>query len=62
MFYRVIIEEGYKFLKNNGIIALEIGYDQKKAILDIVENSKKYKEAYCKQDLFGNDRVIIIKK
>lgn len=60
-FYNIIINEGYKYLNPNGIIALEIGYDQKEEIMEIVEISKKYKEIYCIKDLGGNNRVIVIK-
>ena len=59
-FYRIIIQEGYKYLKDNGIIALEIGYDQKEEVMKIAEDTKKYKKIYCKKDLFGNDRVVVM--
>lgn len=59
-FYKIIIDQAHKYLKENGIILLEIGYDQKEEIIKLVQNSKKYKEAKCIKDLFGNDRVIII--
>lgn len=61
-FYKIIINDGYKYLKENGIIALEIGYDQKEDIMKMVKLSGKYKKVYCKKDLSGNDRVIIIYK
>lgn len=61
-FYRIIIEEGYKYLNEEGIIALEIGYDQRKEVIEIAEKTNKYENIYCIKDLFGNDRVIIIKK
>ena len=60
-FYKIIINEGYKYLKTNGIIVLEIGYDQKEALQKLVNENNYYKESYCIQDLCGNDRVIIIK-
>ena len=60
-FYRIIIEEGYKYLNKEGIIALEIGYDQKEEVIDIAKKTGKYREIYCKRDLFGNDRVIVLK-
>ncbi len=59
-FYRIIIEEGYKYLKPNGIIALEIGYDQREEVADIMRSTKKYENIYFKKDLFGNDRVVVI--
>lgn len=60
-FYRIIIEEGYKYLKENGIIALEIGYDQREDVMNIAKLSKKYNEINCIKDMAGNDRVVIIK-
>lgn len=59
-FYRRIINEGHKYLKKDGIIAIEIGYDQKEEVMELVNKSAKYKESYCIKDLGGNDRVIII--
>lgn len=60
-FYRIIINEGYKYLKESGIIALEIGYDQRQDVMELVNNSGKYKECKCIKDLGGNDRVIVIR-
>lgn len=59
-FYKIIIEEGYKHLKEDGIIALEIGYDQKDDVIKIAKDTNKYKNIYSKKDLFGNDRVLVI--
>lgn len=61
-FYKIIIEEGYKFLNPNGIILLEIGFDQKEEVIEIVNSVKKYREVYCRKDLNGNDRIIVIKE
>ena len=60
-FYRRIVEEGYQYLKLGSYLCLEIGYDQKIDVIEIIENSKKYEKAYCQKDLYGNDRVIITK-
>lgn len=57
-FYRILIEEGIKHLNENGYLCMEIGYDQKEKVMELI----KEKEAYCKKDLSGNDRVIVIKK
>ena len=59
-FYKILLEKGYKYLKPNGIVAFEIGYDQKEEVLDIAKKTKKYKNIYCRKDLFGNDRVVVI--
>lgn len=58
-FYREISQNAYKYLKNNGYLALEIGYNQKNSVIDILEKENKYKEIKCIKDLENNDRVII---
>lgn len=60
-FYKIIAENAYKFLNENGILALEIGYDQKDEVINLLNNTKKYTNIYCKKDLAGNDRIIIAK-
>ena len=61
-FYRKIINNAYKHLEKNGYLALEIGYDQKEDVIDLIENSNQYKEVYSKKDLAGNDRIIVCKR
>lgn len=58
-FYNIICEKAEKYMNRNGIIFLEIGYDQKENIMNIFK--KKYREVYCLKDLNNNDRVIIVK-
>ena len=58
-FYRRITEEAYSHLKFDSHLCLEIGYDQKEEVMEILENAKVYSGTYCKKDLYGNDRVII---
>jgi len=60
-FYRIIAENAYKYLNENGILALEIGYDQKDEVIDLLKSVGKYNDIYCKQDLAENDRVIVAK-
>lgn len=60
-FYRKIIHQGYEYLKFKGYLCLEIGYDQKIDVIELIENEEKYKDTYCKKDLYGNDRVVITK-
>lgn len=56
-FYRNILANSKKYLKENGTIAMEIGYNQRKAVTDLFKT--QYKNIYCKKDLSGNDRVIV---
>ena len=61
-FYRKIIEQADEFLNKNGYLCLEIGYNQKNAVIDMVLKTKKYSNTYSKKDLSGNDRIVICKK
>lgn len=61
-FYEILISEAPKYLKENGKIFLEIGYDQKKEVEELARNSKFYKEIETVKDLANNDRVIELKK
>lgn len=58
-FYRIIVNEAYKFLKEDGMLFLEIGYDQKEDVIKLLNESRKYKDIYSKKDLFDNDRIVV---
>ena len=59
IFYRRIIEEGRAHLKENGIFAFEIGYDQEEKIKAL---AKRYDLlAEVKYDLSGQPRVAILR-
>lgn len=60
-FYRKIIHNSEEYLKFNGYLCLEIGYDQKIDVIELIENEEKYKDTYSKKDLYGNDRIVITK-
>ncbi len=57
-FYRKIIKEAKKYLKNGGILALEIGYDQKDEVEKLFKENE-YIEIYSKKDFAQNDRVVV---
>lgn len=61
-FYRIIINEAYKYLNKSGKLYLEIGYDQKEEVIDLIKKSGKYKEINSKKDLSGNNRIIYFEK
>lgn len=61
-FYKILVDEAYKFLNDEGYLCLEIGYDQKEAVMKLLKDSKQYREICCKKDLSGNDRIVISKK
>ena len=56
-FYRRIAQESLHVLEKGGLLAFEIGYDQRKEVVDILLKSG-YKIIECIKDLSGNDRVI----
>ena len=58
-FYRNIMDKGYEYLKYGGYICLEIGYDQKEEVMQIIKDKQQYIGTYCKKDLYDNDRVIV---
>ena len=61
-FYKKIIKEAYDFLNNNGMIFLEIGYDQKNELIEIIKKDKRYELVKTKKDLGDNDRIVVIRK
>ncbi len=58
-FYRKIIHQADEFLKYGGYLCLEIGYDQKDDVMDLIDKEEKYKSTYGKKDLYGNDRIVV---
>lgn len=58
-FYRNIINEAPKYLNINGYLCLEIGFDQKESVINILKNTEKYCNIKAVKDLSGNDRCII---
>ena len=60
-FYRIIAIKAKDYLKENGILALEIGYDQKDQINEILKY-EGYKQIENIKDLANNDRVIICRR
>jgi len=58
-YYRKIISRANIHLKKEGILALEIGYDQAIAVAQIAEDYGKFNNLKLVKDLAGNDRVLI---
>lgn len=61
-FYRRIIDEASEFLEPNGYLCLEIGYNQKDKVINLMEKSKKYSNIYSKKDFCNNDRIVVCQK
>ena len=58
-FYKKIIEQARKYIKNEGYLCLEIGYDQKIEVLTILNQFEEYRKTKTIKDLSNNDRCII---
>jgi hypothetical protein len=61
-FYKKIINEAFNFLADNGMIFLEIGYDQKEELTKLIKADKRYELVKTKKDLGDNDRIVVVKK
>lgn len=59
-FYRKIAEKAKTFLNENGTLALEIGYNQKEKVIEILKQNN-YQNIYAKKDFGGNYRIIVAK-
>ena len=57
-FYRKIIDGAPKYLKEDGLIALEVGYNQSRKVIDIMGEKGKYIDIQITKDLAGIERVI----
>lgn len=58
-FYRKITHQSEEYLKFNGYLCLEIGYDQKKDVIKIINDERKFTGTYSKKDLCDNDRIVV---
>ncbi len=57
-FYRQITRESVDYIKQDGILAYEVGHDQAEDVARIMENYG-YTKIYKKKDIQGIDRVVI---
>lgn len=57
-FYKKIAKEAKDYLKENGILALEIGFNQKESVIKLLEQ-EGYSSIYSKKDYGGNDRIVV---
>lgn len=57
-FYRIIADKGYDSLKDGGLLAFEIGYNQGESVSRIM-NEKGYRNTEVIKDIAGNDRVVV---
>ena len=59
-YYEKIIQNANQYLSANGVIALEIGYDQAEDVKSILENNN-FDDIKIIKDYGNNDRVVIAK-
>ena len=58
-FYRKITHQSEEYLKFNGYLCFEIGYDQKKDVIKIINDERKFTGTYSKKDLCDNDIIVV---
>ncbi|MDD5166805.1 MAG: peptide chain release factor N(5)-glutamine methyltransferase [Candidatus Omnitrophica bacterium] len=61
-FYRRIINGAVDYLKKDGLLILEIGFDQSRAIADIFQKSGKFKIIEIAKDYSNIERVMVAAK
>lgn len=59
--YRRIIQNAHSYLNKGGYLCLEIGYNQKERVIELLQKANQYEEIYSKKDLAGKDRIVIAK-
>jgi release factor glutamine methyltransferase len=60
--YRSILSAAHGQLVTGGSLILEIGSDQRAAVLQLAEETGRYVPAQCRRDYSGHDRVITWRK
>lgn len=58
LFYRRIVDSVHKYLFSSGYFFLEIGYDQGKALTDMLKENGHFHDIEVIRDYAGNDRVV----
>lgn len=58
VYYKRIVKDSVRFLKENGILAFEVGYDQGDKVKNIMEESGHYDNINIGKDLAGYDRCV----
>lgn len=60
-FYREVLQQAPFVLNHPGLIAFEIGWNQKQALTDLAHETLGDPQITCYQDMQGKDRILIIK-
>ena len=59
-FYRKIVESAKQYLKEDGVMFFEIGYDQREKMLELAGSNEFIAEVY--KDINGRDRMAFLKR
>lgn len=57
-----IIRQGHRYLTSGGMLLLEIGADQKPALLPLIEAAGAYGRIRFEPDYAGRDRILVLQK
>lgn len=60
--YRRIVKQAYEYIHQDGYLCLEIGYNQKETVTNLLRQTDKYTDIISKKDLASQDRIIIAKR
>lgn len=60
--YRRIVRQAYEYIHQDGYLCLEIGYNQKETVTNLLRQTDKYTDIISKKDLASQDRIIIAKR
>lgn len=58
-FYRIIAQQVPEHLKKGGVLMLEIGFDQKDAVKELLQETGRFEKIVGLTDLTGKDRIIV---
>lgn len=58
-FYRQICSEAAGHLNKNGLIMLEIGYNQGETVTSLLEATERFENIICLKDLARKDRIVV---
>lgn len=58
-FYKIIYDEAKHFLNNNGVIAVEIGFNQAEDVVNLISAHKEYTNIRVIKDINNKDRVVV---
>jgi release factor glutamine methyltransferase len=58
-FHKRIVEGSFDFLKEGGMLALEVGLGQARKVAELIQNHLAFKNAEIKKDMGGIERIVV---